>query len=88
MDVNRKIAFKLDHQELDIPEEPCPENDIVDSYQFWYDVTLNIICKSLTNEYVLEVKPSYKYWAPYIGLDTARSSDMYNTEYRKIFKRW
>ena len=43
-------------------------------------------CHDVAHSNPYEVKPSYTFWAPWIGEDVRRSQHLLNTEHRKCHK--
>ncbi|KAK3730434.1 hypothetical protein QZH41_003002 [Actinostola sp. cb2023] len=72
--------------ELDVPED---NNDEVDADLFWNQVCLAMVYRGFLHTGLSDVhnpfvvKPSYKFWAPWIGRHTRASKTILNTEYKK-----
>ena len=64
------------------------DEDTVDAEEFWESVEYNILARIFLNRVIqeLEIKPSFNYWAPYIGKYTRPSKIVLNTEHKKVSK--
>ncbi|KAK3731073.1 hypothetical protein QZH41_012181 [Actinostola sp. cb2023] len=85
-DADKKGMFDLSASELDVPED---NNDEVDADLFWNQVCLAMVYRGFLHTGLsdvhnpLVVKPSYKFWAPWIGRHSRASEKILNTEYKK-----
>ena len=84
-DLNKKTVFDISIGDVEEPERETAK-DSVDADCFWANLTKEIIARGLIpsgqkNPY--EVKPSYTFWAPWIGRQTRKSNLLQNTEYMK-----
>ncbi|KAK3700157.1 hypothetical protein QZH41_009864, partial [Actinostola sp. cb2023] len=76
----------LSASELDVPED---NNDEVDADLFWNQVCLAMVYRGFLHTGLSDVhnpfvvKPSYKFWAPWIGRHSRASEKILNTEYKK-----
>ncbi|KAK3715324.1 hypothetical protein QZH41_001662 [Actinostola sp. cb2023] len=81
---NSRISFAA--SELDVPED---NNDEVDADLFWNQVCLAMVYRGFLHTGLSDVhnpfvvKPSYKFWAPWIGRHSRASEKILNTEYKK-----
>ncbi|KAK3750603.1 hypothetical protein QZH41_014185, partial [Actinostola sp. cb2023] len=85
-DADKKGMFDLSASELDVPED---NNDEVDADLFWNQVCLAMVYRGFLHTGLSDVhnpfivKPSYKFWAPWIGRHSRASEKILNTEYKK-----
>ncbi|XP_046854252.1 uncharacterized protein LOC124447393 [Xenia sp. Carnegie-2017] len=69
-------GFSFSELQLPDPESDAPADE-VDAEKYWQQVLKN----------PLEIKPSYKFWAPYIGPKCRRGRKLFNTEYMKAYHK-
>ncbi|KAM9752062.1 uncharacterized protein ACNS7B_008700 isoform 2-T3 [Menidia menidia] len=85
MDLHKKGVFNMPVSNIDKPPEGFDGN--VNIEDFWDKVSMEMISRGFVpsnkaNPFI--VRPSYKFWAPWIGPHTRRGSVVLNTEDRKI----
>ena len=83
-DVNQKVAYRYNINNLEPPRETSDENDMVDADVFWKQVHSNMIGKGIISKDLFDIKPSYRNWAPVMGRHTRLSAKLFNSEYRKV----
>ena len=89
-DLNRKLAFRCDMDDVedvdDINDETAGD---VDSDKFWTDIECSILASAFPGSVKTKfsVKPSFKYWSPYIGKNSRKTNIMLNTEYKKLDRK-
>ena len=69
IDLTRKVLFKCQKIDENIPDSDDNTADYVDSDEFWNKVNINLIMRGFTATITveLEVKPSICNWLPYLG---------------------
>ncbi|XP_050973526.1 uncharacterized protein LOC127169897 [Labeo rohita] len=85
MDLHKKGVY---HFSVSDVEEP-PENfrGVVNIETFWEALSKEMICRGFVAsgaKNLFAVKPTYHFWAPWIGKNTRRSDSVLNTEYEKL----
>ncbi|XP_046858666.1 uncharacterized protein LOC124452120 [Xenia sp. Carnegie-2017] len=68
--------------QLPDPESDAPADE-VDAEKYWQQVNCGILYRGVLRE----IKPSYKFWAPYIGPKCRRGRKLFNTEYMKAYHK-
>ena len=85
-DVNRKCVFSLAVSELEEPKE-VNQSDTVDADKYWDALKAEIIARGFLKKgekNPIIVKPSYGFWAPWIGRRCRKSNMVTNSEHRKV----
>ena len=86
-DLNRKLAFRCDMNEVEDVDDPDQETaGDVDCDRFWSDIECNILASAFSKTKLSKysIKPSFKHWSPYMGPNTRKSNILLNTEYKKL----
>ncbi|XP_052407904.1 uncharacterized protein LOC127953050 [Carassius gibelio] len=86
MDLHKKGVFSMPVSEIPDPAEYTGKVNVKD---FWESVSLNIISLGFVNvgeENPFVVKPTFGFWAPWIGPETRKSDLVLNTEWEKVHR--
>ena len=89
-DLNRKLAFRCDMDDVEDVEDINDETaGDVDCDKYWADVECNILASAFPGSVKTKfsIKPSFKYWSPYMGKNTRKSNILLNSEYRKVNRK-
>ena len=89
-DLNRKVAFQCDHDSVEDVDDTDDETaGDVDCDKYWKYVECNILAGAFPGSVKTKfsVKPSYKFWSPYMGKNTRKSNILLNTEYKKLNRK-
>ena len=80
-DLTKKAVFDFAFSEVSPPQNP---SETVDAEKFWGDLRSEIVSRCSEGGRTVKIKPNYTFWAPYIGPNTRKDNNLYNTEYEKI----
>ena len=75
-DATKKPLFRMSLDDMKVPSYPRPT---VDAVSFWSDCTEDHLLPMLDPSYKPTIKPSYDYWAPYVGPHSRSGSHLYST---------
>ena len=89
-DLNRKLAFRCDLNDVEDVDDPDDETaGDVDCDEFWKNVECGILASAFPNAKLEKytIKPSFKSWSPYMGKGTRKGNMLINSEYKKLNRK-